>query len=400
MPRRPFALLFMIGVFVAMVASAHGYFLLRLVRDTALPQPWALLGSLAIVGGGLSLFAYPMLDRVLGFRIGRLLAWPALLWLGVCFYLLVGLWSSDIALLLAGLDGEEIARTRATWLCACSLAVVVFGIREARRLPRTKRVEVSIEGWPSALDGYRIVQISDIHIGPTLRRSFAARLVERCNALGADLIAITGDLIDGNVNFLRDEVAPFAELRARDGVYFVTGNHDHYSGAEHWVQRIRELGIQVLRNRRVAIERDSARFELAGVDDLSSGRLGDGHGHDLDAALAGWDGQAPLVLLAHDPRSFDQALRRGVALQLSGHTHGGQLWPFEWLVRLQTRYVAGLYRRGGAQLYVSRGTGYWGPPMRVLAPAEITEIRLRSPTPELSLAEEPLAGSRLAVNSA
>jgi predicted MPP superfamily phosphohydrolase len=221
------------------------------------------------------------------------------------------------------------------------------------------------------------VQISDIHIGPTLRRAFAQRLVARCNELNADLIAITGDLVDGSVIFLNDEVAPFAGLRARDGVYFVTGNHDYYSGGERWARKVSELGIEVLRNRRVAVERDGARFDLAGVDDLSSSRIGGLHGHDLSAALDGWDGELPVVLLAHDPRTFDQARHRGVHLQLSGHTHGGQMWPFAWFVRLQTRYVAGLYQRDRSHLYVSRGTGYWGPPMRVLAPAEITDICVR-----------------------
>jgi predicted MPP superfamily phosphohydrolase len=159
-------------------------------------------------------------------------------------------------------------------------------------------------------------------------------------------------------------------------VYFVTGNHDYYSGGERWARKVSELGIDVLRNRRVAIERDGARFELAGVDDLSSSRVDGRPGHDLNAALDGWSTENPVVLLAHDPRTFDQARRRGVHLQLSGHTHGGQLWPFAWLVRLQTRYVAGLYQRDRSLLYVSRGTGYWGPPMRVFAPAEITDIRL------------------------
>jgi predicted MPP superfamily phosphohydrolase len=255
--------------------------------------------------------------------------------------------------------------------------VSALGVISVLRTPRVKRVEIALEGWPAALDGYRIVQISDVHIGPTLRRAFAARIVERCNALAADVIAITGDLVDGSVRALHDEVAPFAELRARDGVFFVTGNHDHYSGAERWVQRVRQLGIEVLRNRRVLIERAGASFELAGVDDISSRRFGDGRGYDPEAAFADRDANAPLVLLAHDPRTFEHVRDRGVVLQLSGHTHGGQMWPFAWMVRLQTRYVAGLYRSGRAQLYVSRGTGYWGPPMRVFAPAEITELRLR-----------------------
>jgi predicted MPP superfamily phosphohydrolase len=240
------------------------------------------------------------------------------------------------------------------------------------------RVEHAIEGWPRALDGYRIVQISDLHVAALLGKAWAARLVQRCNALGPDLIAITGDLVDGKVEHFGDEVEPFAQLAARDGVYFVTGNHDHYAGGEPWLERLSRLPLQVLSNRRVRIARGDAGFELAGVDDYSAGKLDRGHGHDLNAALHGWHGETPLLLLAHDPRSFVEAQARGVHLQLSGHTHGGQLWPFRYLVRLQTPYVSGRYRSGRSELYVSQGTGFWGPPLRVLAPAEITEHVIRA----------------------
>ena len=179
------------------------------------------------------------------------------------------------------------------------------------------------------------------------------------------------------MHHLHDEVAPFANLRARHGVFFVTGNHDHYSGASRWVDRVAELGMQPLRNRSVIVAQDVADgFELAGVDDISSRRV-DGHGYDMPRALEAWDRTRPLIMLSHDPRSFEDARGHGVHLQLSGHTHGGQMWPFGWFVRLQTRYVAGAYRAGNSQLYVSRGTGFWGPPVRLLAPAEITELVLR-----------------------
>ena len=248
----------------------------------------------------------------------------------------------------------------------------------ALRGPVHTRVEIPLERWPRALDGFRIVQISDIHIGPILGRAFAADLVRRCNALEPDVIAVTGDLADGSVQRLEQEVAPFAELRARHGVYFVTGNHDHYSGVRDWVARVRELGLRVLRNEHVTIERDGASFDLAGVDD-HQGTFADGWREDLPAALEGHDPARALVLLAHDPRTFKRSRSAGVDLQLSGHTHGGQIWPFHYLVRLSTRWVAGLYLEGPARIYVSRGTGFWGPPMRLRAPAEITEHVLRSP---------------------
>lgn len=377
MRRRRLGIAIALGVFSLIVISAHAYFAARLVRDTQLPEPWAGIARLAITLGALSIFAYPTADRVFGARVGRALVWPTMLWLGSCFYLLLAFSLSDLVLLAAGLHGLEVARIRALVVLGLAGCLVGLGVWSVSGVPRVKRVEISLAGWPLALDGYRILQISDIHIGPTLRRAFAERLVAGCNAVGADLIAITGDLVDGSVHFLRDEVLPFAELRARDGVYFVTGNHDHYSGGERWARRVAELGIEVLRNRRVAIERDGASFHLAGVEDWSTRRLDTSLGHDLDATLAGWDARTPLILLAHDPRTFDDAKRRGVHLQLSGHTHGGQLWPFTWLVRLQTSYIAGLYQRERSHLYVSRGTGYWGPPMRVFAPAEITDLCIR-----------------------
>ena len=375
--RRRLPVLIALFVFTALVIAAHDYFLRRLVLEPALPSPFREIATVFIALAGLSIFANPIGERTFGPAVGRALGWPAYLWLGTSFYLLIGLWTSDVVLLLLGQNGLAAARLRAAVVCGTAAALVGLGAWSALRTPRVKRVELQIDGWPSALSGYRIVQISDIHVGSLIRRSFLRRLVDRCNALRPDVLAITGDLVDGSVRHYGAELAPLAELKARDGVFFVTGNHDHYSGADPWIRRLQELGIDVLRNRRVVLGADGARIELAGVDDVSSRRLDASGGYDLRAALAGWDGETPLVLLSHHPSTFDDAQARGVHLQLSGHTHGGQLWPFGWMVRLQTRYVAGVYRRGRSWLYVSRGTGFWGPPMRVLAPAEITELVLR-----------------------
>ncbi|MGD8859504.1 MAG: metallophosphoesterase, partial [Myxococcales bacterium] len=361
---------------LGLVGGAHYYFVLRLVGDTALSSPFAELATAAIATLGALLIAHPVLERSFGLRFAAL-GWPSNLWMGASFYLLLGLGVTDAWLALAGDGGLAMARARAAGVVALTGGAVVLGMVSALGLPRVKRVRMEVPGWPRDLSGFRIVQISDIHVGSLIRRPFARRLVDRINALDADVVAITGDLVDGSVHHLGAQVVPFGELRARQGSFFVTGNHDHYSGASRWVQRITELGIEALRNRRVEIGEGEASFELAGVDDFSSRRLApEGHGYDLERALQGWDGLRPLVLLAHDPRTFVDARRRGVQVQLSGHTHGGQIWPFSWLVRLQTPFVAGVYRRGRSQLYVSRGTGYWGPPMRLLAPAEITELSL------------------------
>ena len=195
------------------------------------------------------------------------------------------------------------------------------------------------------------------------------------NALEPDVIAITGDLVDGSVEELAEHAAPLAKLRAKHGVYFVTGNHEYYSGADEWIAHLRKLGMTVLRNERVRIGGEEG-FDLAGIDDHSSGGFGNGHGSDLRKALEGRDAARACVLLAHQPRGIELADELGVDLQLSGHTHGGQMFPWNLAVRLQQPFVAGLHKLARAQIYVSKGTGYWGPPMRVGAPAEITEIEL------------------------
>ena len=206
----------------------------------------------------------------------------------------------------------------------------------------------------------------------------AALRVERCNALDADLICVTGDLVDGKVSQLADDVEPFRGLTARHGVFFVTGNHDYYSGADAWAGHLGELGLRVLRNERVEIRVGSDLFDLAGVDDHRGDMPGGSSGEDLPRALADRDPGRAVILLAHDPSTFKSASKLGVDLQISGHTHGGQIWPFRYLVRLAVPWVSGLHVRGASQLYVSCGTGFWGPPMRLFAPAEITELVLRS----------------------
>jgi len=386
-------------VFGGVAVGGHWYLARRLVSEAGLPPALESGLLVAIVVAAATLVLQPIGERLLRPPWSRLIAWPASVWMGLFFYLFLLVAFSDLLMLLGGVvtpkelhaataevpePGFALERARAAGVLVVALAFVAAGMRVARRGPVLERVEVTLDRWPEALDGFRIAQISDIHIGPILGRRFSRELADRVNALAPDLVAVTGDLVDGSVSKLRDEVAPFADLRGRCGVYFVTGNHDHYSGAQGWSSRVEELGFVVLRNRRVTIEAGGASFELAGVDDHRSGYETFG-GEDLDAALAGLPPGRPVVLLAHDPTTFKKACAMGVDLQLSGHTHGGQIWPFGWFVRIAVPFVAGLYRRGGAQLYVSRGTGFWGPPMRLFAPAEITEIRIRSPrrgTPE------------------
>ena len=383
--------LIFLSILSGVVVGGHLYLAQRLVFDLDLPEPWRGLALFGIAALAASLILEPIAQRALPRQLGRLVAWPASLWLGFWFLLLLGMWASELVLWLAGTPAQaavsgvdpatHAARARALAVVGVVALVGAAALRAGLRLPDVKRVAVELERWPRELDGFRIVQLSDIHIGPILGRDFARGLVRRVAALEPDLIAITGDLVDGDVRHLRDEVAPFADLAAPHGVWFVTGNHDYYSGADRWVERARELGMQVLRNQRASIGDGSASFDLAGVEDYHAHLVQPDWREDPDAALAGRDPARALVLLAHDPSTFKRASQLGVDLQLSGHTHGGQIWPFRYLVRLAVPFVAGLYERNGAKLYVSRGSGFWGPPMRLFSPAEITELMLsRSPS--------------------
>jgi predicted MPP superfamily phosphohydrolase len=239
-----------------------------------------------------------------------------------------------------------------------------------------REVAVKLDKLPPALSGLNLVQLSDVHVGPTLGERFLRSVVDKTNQLRPDAVLITGDLVDGSVAQLRAHVAPLAGLKSRFGVYFVTGNHEYYSGAEAWEAELQRLGIRVLRNERVTLG-DQASLDLAGVDDANARGMARGHGADVARIVAGRDPERALVLMAHQPKQIDLATQAGADLQLSGHTHGGQLWPFSAMVKLAQPYVAGLYQHDPAtQIYVSRGTGYWGPPMRLMAPAEITKIVL------------------------
>jgi len=252
----------------------------------------------------------------------------------------------------------------------------------ANSAPAVRRVPVTLSRLDPALDGLRIVTFSDAHLSSTYRGRRFERLVEMVNAQRPDVVAILGDMVDGEVDELREEVAPLADLAGAHGVYFVTGNHEYFVDTAAWLDHLPTLGVQVLRNERVAIERGGARLDLAGIDDRTAERSGvPGHRADLDAALDGRDDATPLVLMAHQPVMVEQSRSAGVDLQLSGHTHGGQLWPFDYAIRLDQPAVEGLSRFGGTQLYVTSGAGYWGPPMRVGARPEVTVVELRAPSP-------------------
>ncbi|OQQ17955.1 hypothetical protein B0675_13285 [Streptomyces sp. M41(2017)] len=257
-------------------------------------------------------------------------------------------------------------------VAAAAVGTVGYGTYGVLRGPAVKRVTVPLAKLPRSAHGYRIAVVSDIHLGPVLGRGFAQKVVDTINSTQPDLIAVVGDLVDGSVKNLGPAAAPLAGLRARHGAYFVTGNHEYFSGAAQWVREVRELGIHPLENARTEL----AGFDLAGVNDVQG--ESEGHGPDFDRALGDRDTARACVLLAHQPVQIHDAVRHGVDLQLSGHTHGGQLWPGNFVAAAANPTVAGLERYGDTQLYVSRGAGAWGPPTRVGAPSDITVVELAS----------------------
>jgi len=373
---------------MSVVGAAHLYVWLRLVHDPALPAPWAVLGSAFFFAAWLSIPLALNWGRRLAPPWATLVAWPGYAWLGSIFLLLVAVLGVDLlrAVLAAAhwafgvgrvFSGGELEQARA-WAEVSALiggTAVLSALTLGRRVV-VRRVSVPLGKLPRELDGTTIVQLSDVHVGPTIGKRFLNRIVDRVNALKPDVIAITGDLVDGSVLRLAPHVAPLARLEARHGVYFVTGNHEYYAGVDEWCAHLATLGVRVLRNERVSIGDGAASYDLAGIDDLAGRHFGRGHGADVGRALAGRDPARELVLLAHQPRAVVEAEPAGVSLQISGHTHGGQIWPFNFLVRLQQPVTSGLARIGRSFLYVSNGTGYWGPPMRLGSPAEITQLVL------------------------
>ncbi|MCH0539353.1 metallophosphoesterase [Streptomyces sp. MUM 203J] len=423
--------LLVIVVVLAVLAGAHWYLWRRLVRDVTRP------GGAARRAGTAAAFALPLLSvaaLVSGragapFWLEQTLAWPGYLWLALLLYLFLALLATEIVrpFLLrrragcapvrasSAADGAEgggdadpapsatgsagtttavraaaaappqappgaglarrmfVSRVLAGTAAAAATGTVAYGTYSVLKGPALKRVTVPLAKLPRAAHGLRIAVVSDIHLGPVLGRAHTQRIVDTINHAQPDLVAVVGDLVDGSVADLGPAAEPLARLRARYGSFFVTGNHEYFSGAEEWVDEVRELGLRPLRNERVEI---AGGFDLAGVNDVAGANHGDGP--DFARALGDRDPARAAVLLAHQPVLIDEAVRHGVDLQLSGHTHGGQMWPGNLLADLANPTLAGLERYGDTQLYVTRGAGAWGPPVRVGAPSDVTVVQLAS----------------------
>ena len=360
------------------VILLHAWVGWRLLPDLPSGASWALgvwlVISAALMPMGLlarRFVAPPHADR---------LSWAGLIAMGSFSSLFVLTFLREAGLLAAyALNAFEVRGWSAMAVPGFAALFTLVGFFNARRRAAVRRVDVSIAGLPVALHGFTIAQITDIHIGPTIKRPYVDAIVDAVNALGADMIAVTGDLVDGSVPQLSRHAAPLARLSARHGTYFVTGNHEYYSGATAWIAELRRLGLRVLMNEHVVLDHGGESVVVAGVTDFGAHHYIEAHRSDPAAAIEGAPADAAVrLLLAHQPRSAYAAEPEGFHLQLSGHTHGGQFWPWNFLVRLQQPFTAGLRRLGSLWVYTSRGTGYWGPPKRLWAPSEITHLRLVS----------------------
>jgi predicted MPP superfamily phosphohydrolase len=349
----------------------------------------------ALVVLTLLLIAALALPRIIGVADSTWFAWPGYVWFALVVYLFLALLVLEPVRLalrpwvrrtsrnaIASEPTVEalnrrvfLARATAVAAGAASVGVVGMGAASALGPPDLLRVPVRLRKLDPAFNGFRIALVSDIHLGPLSGRARTERIVRMINETEPDLVAIVGDLVDGSVADLGAAAEPLRDLHSREGSFFVTGNHEYFvEDSLSWLRELETLGVQPLRNENTAIWRGAAAFDLAGVNDIGGARRSDPP--DFDRALSGLDPSRPTVLLAHQPVQVEQAAARGVDLQLSGHTHGGQMWPFHYIVRAVQPSLAGLSTVGGTQLYVTRGAGFWGPPVRVGAPPDITLLAL------------------------
>jgi predicted MPP superfamily phosphohydrolase len=367
-------------VVLSLLALLHAYIGWRILPQLPVPDSLRAVGvallvlSFVLVPTGMmahGIARQPLADR---------LSWAGMMALGMFSSLFVLTLLRDVMLSAIGLVGvhdPEVVMWSAVAVPTLAALATLIGFFNARRTARVVDVEIPINDLPDALQGFTIAQISDIHVGPTIKRGYLDAIVDRVNSLQADAVAVTGDLVDGSVRHLAPHTAPLARLQARHGAYFVTGNHEYYSNAHAWIDEVRRLGLRVLMNEHVVLPHDGARVLLAGVNDFTAHYFDESHRSDPRAALAGApDNVGVKILLAHQPRTATAAAEAGFDLQLSGHTHGGQFFPWNFFVPMQQPYVAGLNRLEQLWVYTSRGTGYWGPPKRFGAPSEITRVRL------------------------
>jgi predicted MPP superfamily phosphohydrolase len=398
--------MFIVGL-GAVLGLMHLYLWKRLIKDTTRPGRTRWILTAVLIALATLLIATLVLPRVIGLSESGWFAWPGYMWFGLVAYLFLTLLVLEpVRLVLRGWIKREragtttaastsspgaeeepapspalnrrvfLARASAVAAGAASVGLVGLGAANALGPPDLLQVPVRLRKLDPDFNGFRIAVVSDIHLGPLTGRAHTERIVEMINETAPDLVAIVGDVVDGTVDELGPAAEPLQDLASREGTFFVTGNHEYFvEDPFSWLRELERLGVQPLRNESTAIRRGTAAFDLAGVNDIS----GESHSDapDFDRALTGLDSSRPTILLAHQPILVEEAAARGVDLQLSGHTHGGQMWPFHYVVQLAQPSLAGLSTVDNTQLYVTRGAGFWGPPVRIGAPPDITVLSLQ-----------------------
>lgn len=402
----------MLTVAAVVITLLHLYLWLRLFRDTGRSVRWRRAGAVGL-GVAATLMLVALLAEPLGFWPPRWLAWPGYFWLGVMFLLLATLLLLELPMAVLTRWRPAVRRTAPTGgagapaagevtaapepptnarfdpgrrlllrrAAAIATGVTVAGLSgygavRAYRPPKVRRVVAPLARLDRRADGLRIAVVADLHVGPLYGSAQVEQVVEVVNGLDADLVTVVGDMVSAQVGAVRTSALPLRQMRSRYGSYFVTGNHEYYTGHEEWIEAAEELGLRVLRNERLEIVHGGGAIDLAGVNDREGSRFDDPP--DYEAALGDRDQSRPVVLLAHQPVQVHEAAAYGVDLQLSGHTHGGQIFPFHGLVRLDQPVVSGQAEIDGTLVYVTNGAGFWGPPMRVGADPDVTLVELRS----------------------
>ena len=366
-------------------AMMHLYVGLRLLPDLAVPNSIAGLLSLLLIASTLLIPAAMIQSRRQHNLINTLIIWCGLVFMGLLSSLFVFTLVRDVLVLTLHLANTILdvnllspawLRVSAAIVVIASLATSIVGFFSIIFGPAVIKVDIPIQDLPAGLEGFSVAQLSDVHIGPTIKKRFLNKVVQRVNELTVDSVVITGDLVDGRVQHLGREVGPLAQLQSTYGTFFVTGNHEYYSHAEEWLALLKTLQVRTLMNEHEVIHHQGQTVVMAGVSDYSAHHFIESQRSDPTRAFANSPTDAGLkILLAHQPRSIFQARECGAHVQLSGHTHGGQFWPWNHFVPLQQPFTSGLHWFETMWIYVSRGTGYWGPPKRFGAPAEITLLR-------------------------
>ena len=389
------------SVATIIVLSIHYYLWLRLIRDTDLSTLYRHIGTYSLIALSLSFPIALSVDKVAPLRYSFPLLWLSYFWIGMMFLLFFLLFSIDIIKALFYIFSKLAAansnilkpdiidleinnperRQFISNLIASGTSLSVFiasgiGVTNYYSTAIVKKFNVVLNGLPEIFKGFNIVQISDLHLGQMMTKQKLQQIVGQVNNLKPDLIAITGDLADGSVEKLLQEANPLKDLKAKKGVYFVTGNHEYYSGVEEWTDAIKKMGIKVLNNKNIKIKKEDDYFYLAGVTDHEGERFGPKHAADFEKTFSGLKKDKKKILLAHQPIAVQKASQYDTDLVLAGHTHGGQVWPFNYFVYLQQPYLKGFYDYQGTKLYVNQGTGCWGPPIRLGSKNEITQIIL------------------------